>query len=44
MFKKNLLDKGVILEELFDEEEIRELWDNTFANNINKETREFNTL
>lgn len=40
MFKKNILDKGVILEELFDEEEIRELWDNTFANNINKETRD----
>lgn len=40
-FKKNLLDKGVVITELFGEsEEIKELWDNTFAKNINEEIRE----
>ena len=41
LFKKNLLDKGVIITELFEEaEEIKGLWDNTFAENINEEMRE----
>ncbi|WP_255551258.1 DUF4275 family protein [Sporosarcina sp. E16_8] len=41
LFKKNLLDKGVIITELFEgAEEIEDLWDNTFAKNINEEMRE----
>lgn len=41
LFKKNLLDKGVIITELYEEAEgIKNLWDNTFAENINEEMRE----
>ncbi len=41
LFKKRLLDKGVMIQELFGEsEEIIDLWDSTFAKNINEEMRE----
>ncbi len=41
LFKKNLLDKGVIITELYEDTEgIKDLWDNTFAKNINEEMRE----
>lgn len=41
LFKKSLLDKGVMIEELFGEaEEIKDLWDSTFAKNVNEEMRE----
>ncbi|MCG7336107.1 DUF4275 family protein [Sporosarcina sp. ACRSM] len=41
LFKKNLLDKGVMIEDLFEEaEEIKDLWDSAFAKNVNEEMRE----
>jgi len=41
LFKKNLLHKGVFITETYEEaEEIKNLWDNTFAKNINEEMRE----
>ena len=42
LFKKNLLDKGVIITEIFGEEaeEIKRLWDYKFAKNIDEEMKE----
>lgn len=41
LFKKNLLDKGVIITEIFGEEaeEIKHLWDYNFAKNIDEEMK-----
>lgn len=40
LFRKNLLEKGVIISEFVEAEEIMDLWDNTFAQNISEEVRE----
>jgi hypothetical protein len=40
LFKKNLLDKGVVISDLFeDRKEITENWDNTFARNVSAEVK-----
>ncbi|NHN33670.1 DUF4275 family protein [Paenibacillus agricola] len=41
LFKKNLLDKGVVILELFEEaQEIMDLWDRAFAKNMSNEIKE----